>query len=818
MNVRHHPFVSVGIHDNFSIPYVSDPGILVYDSFWLKYGSYEISRGGLFDDESYSYGQRWYPDTGWIYENIYYNANEPEDLVLVPELEGLIPRPFISNADPGMHKLYSSGEWGQYYSDNDNWGYYDEATTSGAVSATYCDPNSKDVFGNVTGMGSFSGFACNIRWYERASRTTSSETLIDFSPYSIYIPSSGSPSLNYNINRVVKVFDYEPNAATATDSVTVVCLLVGSKLVVTLDDFANSYVYDPLVIGGSRPAAFRGVNVVHRGRRAQFSVKKVSFRRGGRVRVKRQFNFRNNGSALSVESLEDNSGLRYGNNRQPVIQTRGLVWEGATRAEIAAAGSGAFRITAAHSGKDGEVLYGVLWKAEPILEALSAPSYTEVRSDVGSVTLECPPEFDNTTANVQLHNIDRDVVTAAGITKNKYKYSHVSNLSNYKLGHVTVGFYLRDTGTGELSVDPINTRTIYGLIDTISHTQDGKFDFKLNNGAQMLKETMCDGRWGPWDGLFVAEALENLCHECGIVNLLVKGYKANDPTDDIITPATYTWFTVDQILANSHAQKIMTRLSYGTGKEPKWKPRAGDNGWSVAQELAAYDSGLFYIGDNLTAYYDPFYFNDVTYRLYTFTGEYGVPITEVVQLPYDFNDDVVLNLSAVDLAPNDYTLAAPVSTNLAGDKLAKSILVLGQVQAGGRNYKIGRGAVNPNAVVGGSMFIPFTKRLVVLLKSLDNVNLISKMLDRYIKRLFSVPREFNIETACFPQLRPTQIVTYYDKNVEGTLGSGGNTKAYVMVENCSHAVNIGGDNVWGKTTIQGSHVAYQGGRFRDVKV
>lgn len=810
MITRQAAVASVRLYDQEAVPTMGDHGWMSYYSFHKNLGLLEVSKGGVFS------GVPGLPD-----------------LVHVPGINGLILRPYVQSEDSNMAIRKQTGDWSEYYSDNDAWGEYYEFAGTGSGSLTLCD-NAVNSLGVVDVNSGAANIAVRIRKYEafltvngRYSVGNTAATIIYFGGiWCVVLPYSGTCALCKKVNgawKEVMTLKYTADMQSVTDAIDLYIMNIAGKLVISSDGLVSADIYEeaiPVQFSGSSSdtagfvVAAQNVQVVTYGARCQVAVRKLRFVKTGYVRIKSKPRF--DRSAMDLPALRDlaaaHSSVRAGTNKIPSVN-----YAASTNATLTVVGDYIYSaIKAEGAGWGTPVLYGFVWKVPPTVYYPSVTTYEDLTADNYSISLECPSEQENTKATVSL----KTMVKATVDGRTKWVYADIGYISNYRFADVRLGFRMLNTDTGAILEpgDPGNAwqRTFFGTIKDVALTQGGGCDFTLVNASLQMQETQCDGYWGPWDGLTVIEALQNLANECGIPNVFVRGVREIGGSID--------WLTVDEALADEHIYSMLTALDYGDGKEPKWKPRVGDSGLSVAQELIAYENGLLTFGDDFNLYYDPFYYNEIDIAMAEIpapllpgdTEPSGVYIEPVIT-GYNWNNDIVKNFTAIEDSPDDYAIAVPINVSLTSDRFAKTVIVAGQRYGGGSKQLISVGATNPNASKGGSMYIPFPKRLVVAIKSVDNIGTLVKILNKYTKRLFSIPREYSITTHGHADVVARHLVTYSDSNVEGSYGTSEGS-AVIMVESAKHTWSASDNAAWAKTEIDGYQFAYTGGSAFEVNV
>jgi hypothetical protein len=810
---------SILLYPTDGYPILADTGYMSFDSVAAKWGTMQQSVGGQFVSNA---------------------ETSQTDLILIPGIEGAILRPYVLNTDTNMPVYKNVGDaYGEYYSDNDAWGnYYD---LSGGTNSLVCYDSDATNSNFVPKAEGAPNFAVRIRKYEAKSGSAQNYRTgqcpfcyIWFGGnFCIYLPYSGPPVLKKQTGgrwEDVKTLRYFADLQSVTDAIDVVVMNVAGKIIITTDWFGSADIYEePSNINygtytGSYYSNFRQrqytkpqpIVVGNSGASVQMAIRKLNFASSGKYRV--FCNPRSFGNSKTIagiiDDLEDHSYVKF--------------WDGTT----GKMGAGSFNENAySHSiepctylGDDGilvtvvvpgvgaygpSVVYGSVLKLPPTIDSGMGGTPIQLNSDAYTIQLDRPFEEENTSVSISLKKLHR--TTKDGRKKNYY--SHIQNLNNYQFCYVELGFMLSD-GSYTKSTD------FTGLVKEVGINSNGNCEFKLGTAAIQLQETMCNGHWGPYDGLYVVEGMQNVCWECGVPSdrFLIKGYKTVDYTTPLPTVADEaTWFTVEGALNDAHMCEILQMLDYGNYKEPKWRPRFGDNGWSVIKSMADYEQGLIY-ADGVYIRYDPWYHK----RVQPLAGQlsHDPAVFGVTFTAYDYNDDIVKNLTAEDVEES-FDRAMDTNANLVSELSAKAVFAVGKRVAGGSSQSIISVMINPNLTTNtppGNVFMPFPKIAVLANPMLDNQGVLNRVTQRMGERLFNIPREWDLVSFGHPEIKPRDLVTYTDNIVDGSLLDPSPGAAVILVLSAKSTWSSSENIAWGKTELQGEHFAYIGGNARIVEV
>jgi len=804
----------VRLYDPENVSVAANPGFMSYDTVARNRSMY-ISREG--------FGELTFGPDGVNESN---RSIGIDSWTLVPGLNGLILRPYIVATDSNFSVFDSSGNYNDYYSDNDPWGHYYEFNNANqGYIRLYSLEDNKGGSGTPT-IGGTPCFAARIRKYEAASGAETSTlnmrgayTSIRFGGiWEIRIPYSGTSMLFKNGKEVMGL-SYIPDSRSAVDAVDLLVMNLSGKIVISSDWLASADLYEEATPIKMSPQSMILANY---GARTQVAARKVRFVSSGWILLEKNFRsyLRITDPSLLIEELSDNSYIKVDNGDGVIRAQKGVGFE-----IYSYPGGKTYAMYRATGGWKTPVLYGFMLKIRPNVVVRTDTS-TDISSDTFHVELDCPQEEENTKATIAMKSIGR-VTTVSG--REKYKYADIKNLYPYMYASVILGFNTLNTDTGVSEFVP--QRTFNGITKDISLTQDGKLDCSISTAIVQLQETTCDGNWGPYDGVWAIEAAENVCWECGIPpsntgvpgihgGFWVKGYTYNAASPGYLPNMQTKWFTVDQALADPYMREILTQLSIGSEKESKWKPRPGDNGWSVLQSIAAYENALLYV-DGLNVIYDPFYNSEIGFTLQKVYVGGGVHEDQLVPTGYNYVVDHVDNFSARDQY-DTYKQAAPIDTQLVSDRLTKSIVVIGQRIAGGSKQALLAAAVNH---YDSGKNIPFPKRITMVLPHVDSIGPLLTTLARLANRLFYVPRDFNLVIPGHANLKARDIIGYQDHNLEGSLDTGSPggemtppcPKALIKLTGTNHVWESSGDSMaWGKTTLQGIHFGVVGGLAYEV--
>jgi hypothetical protein len=760
----------------------------------------------------------------------YSDEDGEETLVLINELKGCIVKPYVQVTDSNFLVYSTNGNWVPRFNDNDAWGTYYEVNTYSKSSVWLYDSTvTKNLYYDNPSIGSNPCFGIRLRRYEPSAGVPRDYRSWKKAPYTwiqfggiwaVYIPYSGASQLMKCVDGIwgaVKTLSYTPDSKSMSEAADVLVMHLDGKIVITCDWFTTSDVYEegtPITVKGT------AIGVTQNGGRAQVAIRRLDFYQyGSYITIRRPVFPRSDSSILGS--------IEFTLREWPTAGSRNSILSHVINNPKYGTGPNGSLIYEVKVFPN-SIVYGVLMTVPPVFSTYSPANHCHLEADTYRIELDEPKEVENTRATVSLNTLKR--VTYDGLKKFEYAHSIVDDggdfkgLSSYMFAGVKLGFTRRDPATGVLYDAGVGANTwdreFYGLVKDPSGSlsENSDFNFSIASAIVNYQETMCDGFWGPYDGLYVIEAMENVSQECGIPSdrILVKALVAG--LGDIV--GTVQWVPISTVVAQLGTTtfanawtKMLAKLDVHGGKDPKWKPRAGDNGWQVMQSLAEYEHGLLMV-DGLYVYYDPFYYNGVYPSAYKDpgTGKWRVGKSVSITL-----STMVKNFKTTETNDSDYCIVSPVDEAVNSEALAGTVAAVGQaVYMGGRRaivVEIQNPLANDNT---SPLFIPFIKRGVISNPMWDSFQLVANVARTMADYSFQLVRVYNLTTYGHPGIKPRQYVSYSDYSLEGSSGQG--TAASVIEIESGRHVWSGKDKVaWAESTFTGPQVGRVGGNKWDVK-
>jgi hypothetical protein len=837
---RLHSIASVRLYSRDAISRVTWPGFSIFDSCYRNYDQFDFGE--------------WDESTGRYVNN---------QLTLVPELNGLILTPYVSGSQSNYDVHSSYGNWDTYYSDNDAWGSYFELG-GGNGHIVMHDPNMTGVAGGGRMMGSPKiqnnpCFAIRLRRYE--SYGSAIDTGRDYSYYlscphtrvvfggiwMLYIPYNGNMCLMKKGDdgwEIVKTLMYNPAAQSAADVVDVLVLCIDRKIVITMDWFKSAEVYEEFSDMQDAVERDQGIKVAgapltffQKGARIQASVRPLSF--ATKANLHRLTN------PLKVPwgiKYLDNVILKFRCGRDDPVHyvNHGAIYDESTRTVM-------YSVEFIGTGKETPVLYGIIVTNPPEQIDLNPEDYYEMQSDTFDITIDEPDESESAKTTVSLGTATR--------VSNKLKYANtVANftdvlqpdhnvfegLTNYMVAEVLVGFVYQDgvdvlypwtNGHPDSCTSSINgderkgyIRSMSGYVKDPSGSIDnpirGDFSFDLFGVSTQMKETQCDGDWGPYDGMYVIEMIRDVAWQCGIpdTNILVRtpGAGTQAGNGNMTVTDWGGWDTITEVLNNedykSYLEEQFVKLDQSYGADPKWKPKPGEDGWSIAKSGAEYENGLL-VQRGMYLCYDPWYVSNLRpMRIkdddtnITHFEFYGFDTIKEGWLRFTFESQEHVG---------DYKSCKTTSTQIMADRMSTAIVAVGKDD---QNRTLAAVAYNNNNNTGG-IFIPFPKRGVIDNPAWGDFGILEYVLRTYSNRVFGLSRNFELNSYAHLEIEAKMYVGLIDSSLAGgrTYGISGSAvgnKKVLRVVNARH--RLSSDNPFGASTFSCEQVGILGSRMYEI--
>jgi len=748
-------------------------------------------------------------------------------------------------------------------SDNDPWGYYyelhPELATGGVASVQISTRNMYQPIGiRVKRYEPIAGST-----YSTTDKTKSPCTRIFFGKnYELFTPFHGAPVLRRLNNKNstwydVKTIEAQESKETADYSADYIVMYLDGKLVITSDNFATTTIQE--IDENEADHIFDNSKIVvsQRGAIAHISVRYLSYARYGFfTSVGRSPQLKLKGTPaqnadvdLSVRGVQlsgyfrtstDTTGVKHSSlevtrlnhMRKSEYNWFENKWDYEVDNSILD-----YKVEFYGNGSNTPILYGVAMKQD----ALSTPAtpldqYVDLTSDVFDIELDCPGEEDQAKASISIGSVR---VTEDTETKLKFAQTITTaqgdgfkGISNYMFASVRLGFVADVDGdhvwpTSDAHPD-YNTyytgsgwhREFYGLIKNLN-VRSGEsvgVSFDICSAADQMKEVLCDGEWGPYDSMYIVEVLRQLLLESGIPSnrFYIKGpYTLN--SDGTNGTVDLGWIPVDTVISYieepehviemigtvadnmSDWAKQLKRLDTTPGKESKWTPRLGDNVWNIAQWVAAYEKGKFWISDDMCAYYDPYYYDEI----YPLVADYG-ELDTISGRVKNFTPrvrTVALTIQNQEETQEDYGVYHDITASLDPEGTMGSIIVAGLKMVEGNKtiivaYLKNKDSTDPTK----AMFIPFPKRSFVGNPAWSDEALIAGLCGKIAQRGFQICRLFNIETYGHAYVKNRDGLSLHDELTANNY--------YVEVESSHHSWHSKDNVAWAKSSFSGRHFGY----------